>query len=87
LWINESSTSLLLTGSNDGTVRIHDGLFQPNDEISREKPSMISSFVAAPGIVSDKRYASGLVLEFQQCGGQLIVAGGNTKKISPSFIL
>lgn len=80
LWINESSTSLLLTGSNDGTVRIHDGLFEPNDEISREKPSVISSFVAAPDIVSDKRYASGLVLEFQQCGGQLI-AGGNTKKI------
>jgi len=80
LWINESSTSLLLTGSNDGTVRIHDGLFEPNDEISREKPSVISSFVAAPDIVSDKRYASGFVLEFQQCGGQLI-AGGNTKKI------
>jgi len=80
LWINESSTSLLLTGTNDGTVRIHDGLFEPNDDISREKPSVISSFVAAPDIVSDKRYSSGLVLEFQQCGGQLI-AGGNTKII------
>jgi regulator-associated protein of mTOR len=80
LWINESSTSLLLTGTNDGTVRIHDGLFDPNDDISREKPSVISSFVAAPDIVSDKRYLSGLVLEFQQCGGQLI-AGGNTKII------
>jgi hypothetical protein len=80
LWINESSTSLLLTGTNDGTVRIHDGLFEPNDEISREKPSVISSFVAAPDIISDKRYSSGLVLEFQQCGGQLI-AGGNTKII------
>ena len=56
------------------------GLFEANDEISREKPSLISSFVAAPDIVTDKRYSSGLVLEFQQCGGQLI-AGGNTKKI------
>jgi len=80
LWINEASTSLLLTGSSDGTVRIFDGLFEPNDEISREKPSLISSFVAAPDIVTDKRYSSGLVLEFQQCGGQLI-AGGNAKVI------
>lgn len=54
------------------------GIFEPNDEISREKPSIISSFVASPDIVTDKRYSSGLVLEFQQCGGQLI-AGGNTK--------
>mmetsp|Transcript_2936 Transcript_2936/g.6349 ORF Transcript_2936/g.6349 Transcript_2936/m.6349 type:complete len:1802 (-) Transcript_2936:30-5435(-) len=80
LWINEASTSLLLTGSSDGTVRIFDGLFEPNDEISREKPSLISSFVAAPDIVTDKRYSSGLVLEFQQCGGQLI-SGGNTNVI------
>lgn len=34
--------------------------------------------MAAPDIVSDKRYSSGLVLDFQQSGGQLI-AGGNTK--------
>ncbi len=54
------------------------GLFETNDEISREKPSLISSFVAAPDIVSDKRYSSGLVLEFQQFRGHLI-AGGNTK--------
>jgi WD40 repeat protein len=80
LWINEASTSLLLIGSNDGTVRIHDGLFEPNDEISREKPSLISSFVAAPDIASDMRYSSGLVLDFQQGGGQLI-AGGNTNVI------
>ena len=80
LWINEASTSLLLTGSNDGTVRIHDGLFEPNDEITRDKPSLISSFVAAPDIASDTRYSSGLVLEFQQGGVQLI-AGGNTNII------
>jgi regulator-associated protein of mTOR len=41
---------------------------------------LVSSFVAAPDIVTDKRYSSGLVLEFQQCTGQLI-AGGNTKVI------
>ena len=30
--------------------------------------------------MTDKRYSSGLVLDFQQCGGQLI-AGGNTKVV------
>ena len=40
----------------------------------------MSSFFAAPDIVSDQRFSSGLVLEFQQYGGQLI-AGGNTKTI------
>lgn len=79
-WINETNTSLLLTGSNDGSVRIWDGLFEPNDELSKEKPSLVSSFFAAPDISSDKRYSSGLVLEYQQFGGQL-VAGGNTKLI------
>mmetsp|Transcript_1160 Transcript_1160/g.2189 ORF Transcript_1160/g.2189 Transcript_1160/m.2189 type:complete len:1924 (+) Transcript_1160:412-6183(+) len=79
-WVNEASTSLLLTGSNDGSVRIWDGIFEVNDELSRSKPSLVSSFFAAPDIVSDQRYSSGLVLEFQQCGGQLI-AGGNTKTI------
>ena len=80
LWINEASNSLLLTGSNDGVIRIFDGIFEPNDEISRDKPFLISSFLAAPDIVTDKRYSSGLVCEFQQCTGQLI-AGGNTKTI------
>ncbi len=70
----------MLTGSNDGSVRIWDGIFEANDELSRSKPSLVSSFFAAPDIVSDQRYSSGLVLEFQQCGGQLI-AGGNTKTI------
>jgi regulator-associated protein of mTOR len=79
-WVNEASSSLLLTGSNDGSVRIFDGLFEANDEISREKPSLISSFFAAPDIVTDKRYSSGLVLDYQQFGGKL-TAGGNTKYI------
>lgn len=79
-WVNEASSSLLLTGSNDGSVRIFDGLLEANDEISREKPSLVSSFFAAPDIVTDKRYSSGLVLDYQQFGGKL-TAGGNTKYI------
>ncbi len=79
-WVNEATSSLLLTGSNDGSVGIFEGLLEANDEISREKPSLVSSFFAAPDIVTDKRYSSGLVLDYQQYGGQLI-AGGNTKYI------
>ncbi|KAK1746919.1 raptor family protein [Skeletonema marinoi] len=79
-WVNEATSSLLLTGSNDGSVRIFDGLLEANDEISREKPSLVSSFFAAPDIVTDKRYSSGLVLDYQQYGGKL-TAGGNTKYI------
>lgn len=55
--------------SNDGSVRIFDGLLEE---------SLI--LFAAPDIVTDKRYSSGLVLDYQQYGGQLI-AGGNTKYI------
>jgi regulator-associated protein of mTOR len=79
-WVNEASSSLLLTGSNDGSVRIFDGLLEANDEISREKPSLVSTFFAAPDIVTDKRYSSGLVLDYQQFGGKL-TAGGSTKYI------
>ena len=79
-WVNEASSSLFLTGSNDGSVRIFDGMLEANDEISRERPSLISSFFAAPDIVTDKRYSSGLVLDYQQYSGRL-TAGGNTKYI------
>ena len=78
-WINETNTSLLLTGCNDGSVRIWDGVFEPNDEMSRERPTLISSFLGAPDITSDKG-STGLILEYQEYGGQLL-AGGNTKQI------
>lgn len=78
-WINETSTSLFLTGCNDGSVRIWDGLLEPNDEISREKPTLISSFFAAPNISFEKG-STGLVLEYQSYSGQLI-AGGSTKQV------
>jgi regulator-associated protein of mTOR len=78
-WINETTTSLFLTGCNDGSVRVWDGILEPNDEMSTEKPTLISSFFAAPDISLDKG-KTGLILEYQSCGGQLI-AGGSTKQI------
>jgi regulator-associated protein of mTOR len=47
--------------------------------MSTEKPTLISSFFAAPDISLDKG-KTGLILEYQSCGGQLI-AGGSTKRI------
>ena len=78
-WINENTTSLFLTGSSDGIVRVFDGMLEPNDEMSRTTPTMISSFVAARNVSVDKG-ATGLVLEYQSCGGQLF-AGGSTKQL------
>jgi len=76
-WLNDESNSLLLAGGADGKIRVFDGLFLPNDGISREKPSLVSSFVAAPEIATETRYTSGLVSEWQQLGGRLFV-GGNS---------
>lgn len=78
-WINDATTSLFLTGSSDGSVRIWDGVLEPNDEISREKPTLISSFFAAPNVSSEKG-STGLILQYQSSGGRLI-AGGSTKKL------
>lgn len=76
-WINETTTSLFLSGCSDGSVRIWDGLFEPNDEMSRDPPTLISSFFAAPNMSSEKG-STGLILEYQSYGGQLI-AGGSTR--------
>jgi regulator-associated protein of mTOR len=78
-WINESNTSLFLTGCSDGSVRIWDGVFEPNDEMSKEKPTLVSSFFALSDLVAD-RGSTGLILSYQSCGGQLI-AGGNSKQL------
>jgi regulator-associated protein of mTOR len=78
-WINEATTSLFLTGCNDGSVRIWDGILEPNDEISREKPTLVSSFFAAPDISVEKG-STGLILEYQGYFGRLI-AGGSTKQV------
>lgn len=78
-WINEDSTSLFLTGCSDGSVRIYDGLLHPNDEISKNKPTLVSSFFAARNTSSEKG-ATGLILEYQSYNGHL-VSGGSTKQI------
>lgn len=78
-WINDSSTSLLLTGSDDGIVRVWDGLIESNGEMICDQPDLSSAFFAAPDLVAGER-GSGLVTEWQQFSGSLI-AGGNSKWI------
>ena len=76
-WINESTSSLLLTGSDDGSVRIWDGIIEGNgDIISDCGLSLSCAFFAMPELVANKR-GSGLVTEWQQFSGRLVSAGNS----------
>jgi len=76
-WINESSTSLLFVGSDDGSARIWDGIVQSNGQISNQAPTLSSSFFAVPNMKAGQRSKSGLICEWQQTTGTLI-SGGNS---------
>jgi len=78
-WMNEMTTSLLLAGSDDGTVRVWDGILDGFGRMSNEPPRLLSAFSAAPDLVAGQR-GSGLVTEWQQFSGRLI-AGGNSNLI------
>lgn len=77
-WVNETSSSLFLVGCDDGSVRVWNGLIQPNGRVSSKSPSLSAAFFAAPGMVAGG--GSGLVLDWQQYSGRLI-AGGSSNKI------
>ena len=79
-WINEMSSSLLMMGTGDGTIRIYDGLIEDSGGISRSAPELATAFVAAPDLDVGKRGGSGLVTEWQQFSGRLL-AGGSSKTI------
>lgn len=75
-WLNEESKSLLITGANDGTLRIWEGLLRDDLSLSKERPTLVSAFIAEPDIVAGTR-GSGLVMEWQQCTGMLVTAGSS----------
>jgi len=79
-WINEMSSSLLMMGTDDGTIRVYDGLIEESGGISRSTPELATAFVAAPDLDVGKRGGSGLVTEWQQFSGRLL-AGGSSKTI------
>ena len=78
-WMNELTSSLLLTGSDDGTIRIWDGILDFYGAVNCDQPQLSSAFVAAPELNAGER-GSGLVVDWQQFNGRLIT-GGNSKKI------
>lgn len=78
-WMNESSTSLFCVGSDDGSVRIWDGVVESNRKTSRRSPTLTSAFFPVPDMKAGQR-GSGLVCEWQQFSGSLI-AGGNSNCI------
>ena len=79
-WVNEMSSSLLMMGTDDGIIRIYDGLIEDSGGISRTAPQLATAFVAAPDLDVGKRGGSGLVTEWQQFSGRLL-AGGSSKTI------
>eukprot|EP00536_Pseudo-nitzschia_multiseries_P015356 jgi/Psemu1/246784/estExt_Genewise1.C_8680002 len=79
-WINESSSSLLFVGCDDGSARIWRGAVQNNGQISSSAPTLESSFFAIPNMEAGQRSKSGLICEWQQTTGTLI-AGGNSRHL------
>ena len=71
-WINESSTSLLFVGCDDGSARIWNGIVENNGQISGQAPTLASSFFAIPDMEPGQRSSSGLICEWQQTTGTLI---------------
>ena len=71
-WLNESSTSLLFVGCDDGSARIWNGLVHDDGQVSTESPTLASSFFAIPGMEAGKRSRSGMICEWQQTTGTLI---------------
>jgi len=86
-WINESYDSLLMVGSDDGTIKIWKDTADPeyivesnsNGTISKVTPTLASAFVALPD-VADTSVGSGMVFSWLQHTGNLVV-GGNSSSI------
>jgi len=76
-WINEESESLLMTASDDGNIRIWDKVLQSDGSVNAAGCSLASAFCAGPDIqtVVEGKQGSGLVTEWQQYTGHLVVAG------------
>lgn len=74
-WMNERNHSLLLSGCDDGSVRIWDS----NLDSEKSECALLTAFSAVPDLVPGKK-GSGIVTEWQQGSGRLL-AGGNSKQI------
>ena len=82
-WMNERNHSLLMTGCDDGSLRIYDNVLDSKFGSTQTEPVLATAFHALPELklsTSSRSRGSGLVTEWQQSQGQLI-AGGNTPVI------
>lgn len=82
-WINESYDSLLMIGSDDGSIKVFKDASN-SDMLSPEggavpNVTLATSFVALPDVAETSR-GSGMVFSFLQHTGNLIV-GGNSSSI------
>ena len=77
-WINERNNSLLLTGCEDGTVRIFDNTVK-YPTYADKNIELSTAFNSMPELKPNKR-GSGLITEWQQYNGHLIT-GGNVNII------
>lgn len=87
-WINESYDSLLMVGSDDGTIKIWKDTADPEYisdvntngiHSSKVTPTLASAFMALPD-VADTSVGSGMVFSWLQHTGNLVV-GGNSNSI------
>jgi WD40 repeat protein len=86
-WINESYDSLLMVGSDDGTIKIWKDTADPeyiaeansSGVSSKVTPTLASAFMALPD-VADTSVGSGMVFSWLQHTGNLVV-GGNSSSI------
>ena len=82
-WINESYDSLLMIGSDDGSVKVfkdasNSDMLSP-DGAATPNVTLATAFVALPDVAETSR-GSGMVLSYLQHTGNLIV-GGNSSSI------
>jgi len=80
--MNERNHSLLLTGCDDGSVRVWDDVVDNNLDHNVTDAVLATSFYALPELKTSQgpSRGCGLVTEWQQSEGRLI-AGGNTNTI------
>ena len=79
-WINERNNSKLLTGCDDGSIRVWDGLIEGNGTVSSKEPELRAAFYTSNTMLSlPSKKGAGLVMEWQQLNGRLLTGGSSDK--------
>lgn len=73
-FINEDDQAFLMSGSSDGVIRIYRNYAPSDDEAHLKKPELASSWRALTHMVASN-VNSGMVFDWQQVNGTVLVAG------------